>query len=136
VARIVADAIGSSPLTEEQLIAIVDDDASVVEATKELVETMGFRTEAFGSAKAFLESEAVVAASCLILDVQMPEIDGLELKRRLTCAHRDIPTIFITGLPDERIVGRTRKEGAVACLRKPIGRDELLKSIHLALGDG
>jgi FixJ family two-component response regulator len=122
-------------LTDEQLIAIVDDDASVVEATKELVETMGFRTEAFGSAKAFLESEAVLAASCLILDVQMPCIDGLELRRRLVRANRNIPTIFITGLPNEPIMDRTRKEGAVACLRKPIGRDELLHCIQLALGD-
>jgi FixJ family two-component response regulator len=122
-------------LTDEQLIAIVDDDASVVEATKELVETMGFRTEAFGSAKAFLESEAVLAASCLILDVQMPCIDGLELRRRLVRANRNIPTIFITGLPNEPIMDRARKEGAVACLRKPIGRDELLHCIQLALGD-
>lgn len=123
-------------MAEEQLIAIVDDDASVVEATKELVETMGFRTAPFRSAKAFLESEAVVAASCLILDVQMPEIDGLELRRRLARANRNIPTIFITGLPDERVLGRARKEGAVACLRKPISRDELLHYIQLALGDG
>jgi FixJ family two-component response regulator len=122
-------------LTDEQLIAIVDDDASVVEATKGLVETMGFRTEAFGSAKAFLESEAVLAASCLILDVQMPCIDGLELRRRLVRANRNIPTIFITGLPNKPIMDRARKEGAVACLRKPIGRDELLHCIQLALGD-
>ena len=123
-------------MTDEQLIAIVDDDASVVEATKELVETMGFRTEAFGSAKAFLESETVATAACLILDVQMPEIDGLQLRRRLVGANRDIPTIFITGLPNERISGRARKEGAVACLRKPFSRGELLRCIQLALGDG
>ena len=123
-------------MTDEPLIAIVDDDASVVEATKELVETMGFRTEAFGAAKAFLESTTVGTASCLILDVQMPGIDGLELRRRLARANRDIPTIFITGLPSERISDRARKEGAVACLRKPIGRDELLHCIKVALGDG
>jgi FixJ family two-component response regulator len=123
-------------LTEGRLIAIVDDDVSVLEATKELVETMGFRTEAFGSANAFLESRTAITPACLILDVQMPEIDGLQLRRRLICARRDIPTIFITGFPNERIRGCAQKVGAVACLGKPFGRDELLRCIQLALGDG
>jgi FixJ family two-component response regulator len=123
-------------LAEEQLIAIVDDDILVIEATKGLVETMGFRAASFGSAKEFLESGIASTAACLILDVQMPEIDGLQLYRQLVRANRHIPTIFITGFPNERFRGRARKEGAVACLRKPFGRDELLHCIRLALGEG
>ena len=123
-------------MREDPLIAIVDDDTSMVEATISLVDTMGFRTEAFDSAEAFLGSETVDKARCLILDVQMPGIDGLQLHSHLERANRGIPTIFVTGLADDRIRARTLQAGAVACLRKPFSRDELLNCIQVALRRG
>ncbi len=120
-------------MIDQPLIAIVDNDAAMLEATEALVETMGFRTETFGSAKAFLESNASRAAACLILDIQMPEIDGLQLQRCLVRANRSIPTIFVTGFPNERVRRRALDAGAAAFLTKPFGRDELLQSIQLTL---
>ena len=120
-------------MTGQPLIAIVDDNSAMLEATEALVETMGFRTEAFGSAKAFLKSNASRAAACLILDVQMPGIDGLQLQRRLVRTNRSIPTIFVTGYPNEHVRRRALDAGAVAFLSKPFGRDELLQSIQSTL---
>ena len=131
----IADAIEGSPVTMQPLIAIVDNDAAVLEATKYLVETMGFRTETFASAKAFLGSNAARTAACLLLDVQMPGIDGIQLQQRLIRANCDLPIIFITGFRNEHVRRRALDSGAIAFLSKPLGRDVLLQSIQLALRD-
>jgi FixJ family two-component response regulator len=122
-------------MTDDPLIAIVDDDDAVLEATKDLVETMGFRTATFRGAKAFLASNTADAAACLILDVQMPGIDGLQLQQLLVSANRGIPIIFVTAYPNERTRRRALKAGSVAFLSKPFSREELLHCIRLALDD-
>jgi FixJ family two-component response regulator len=117
------------------LVCIVDDDASMADSTRFLVRSFGFRTEAFLSAQAFLDSGLVDETSCLILilDLRMQGMDGLELQRNLAGANRQIPIIFISarGTEDERrqaIAG-----GAVDFLRKPFSKDALFNAIQAAL---
>jgi FixJ family two-component response regulator len=126
---------GGNPVTDTPLIAIVDDDDAVLEATKDLVQTMGFRTETFRGANSFLAWNTAHPAACLILDVQMPGIDGFQLQQLLADAKRGIPIIFVTAFPDERMRRRALKTGSVAFLSKPFTRHELLHCIRLALGD-
>jgi FixJ family two-component response regulator len=111
----------------------VDDDGSVLEALKSLVRSLGFEVEAFASAQEFLDSPNLPRTTCLIADVNMPGMSGLELHRQLAASGHDIPTVLITAYPDDR--GRTRALGAgVACyLRKPFGEEELLACIRVCL---
>jgi FixJ family two-component response regulator len=118
------------------IIAIVDDDSMVAEATKGLVETFGFRACTFASGPEFLNSEALASTACLITDVQMPGMTGLQLYRRISRTGHHIPTIFITAFPDECARKQTLKAGAICYLNKPFDREELLNSIRSALGHG
>ena len=111
---------------EEPLVAIVDDDASVRQSTGRLIRSVGYRAEAFGSAQEFLNSGRATNTACLIVDVRMPGIDGLELQRRLTGSDPPIPVVFITALATEDEERRALSAGAVAFLRKPVGKDALL----------
>jgi FixJ family two-component response regulator len=116
------------------LIAIVDDDVMVCEATKDLVETFGFETRAFSSADEFLNSDCVAGTSCMIADVQMPGTNGLELHHKLVVSGHHIPVIFITAFPDERMRKRALSAGAVCCLSKPFDAESLRRCIRAALG--
>jgi FixJ family two-component response regulator len=116
------------------LIAIVDDDVMVCEATKDLVEAFGFDSRTFTSADEFLNSDWVARTSCLIADVQMPGTNGLELHRKLVVSGYHIPVIFITAFPDERVRKRALRAGAVCCLRKPFDAESLRSCIRAALG--
>jgi FixJ family two-component response regulator len=115
------------------LIAIVDDDVMVCEATKDLVETFGLETRTFISADEFLNSDCVAGTSCLIADVQMPGTNGLELHRKLVVSGHDIPVIFITAFPDERVRKRALRAGAVCYLSKPFDSESLRSCIRAAL---
>ena len=115
-----------------ELIAIVDDDEDILVAMQGLVETFGYRTAAFGSASAFLISDAINEARCLITDVQMPRMNGPELFRRLIATGCPIPAIFIAANPDLKTKRRLLDQGAVACLSKPIQTEELRESLHMA----
>jgi FixJ family two-component response regulator len=116
------------------LIAIVDDDAMVAEALKDLIETLGFAAQAFTSGAAFLRSERLARAACLLADIQMPRMNGLQLLRRLRRCGSRIPVIFITAFPDKRIRNRALKAGAVCYLTKPFDGEELRACIEVALG--
>jgi FixJ family two-component response regulator len=120
-------------LDTPELIAIVDDDEGILVAMQGLVETFGYRTAAFGSATAFLRSDAINEARCLIIDVQMPRMNGPELFHRLMAAGCPIPAIFIAANPNLRMKGRLLEQGAVAYLSKPIQTEVLRASLHLAL---
>jgi FixJ family two-component response regulator len=122
-------------MSEAPLIAIVDDDVLICEATKDLVEAFGFNARTFTSAGEFLSSDCVPATSCLIADVQMPGVSGLQLHRKLIASGRRIPVIFITASPDERIRKRALRAGAVCYLSKPFDGDSLLSCIRSALGN-
>ena len=115
------------------MISIVDDDESVREATRGLMNALGFTAEAFASAEDFLKSERVQGTSCLIADMQMPKMTGLELHARLVASGRPIPTILITAYPDERSRGRALDAGIICYLTKPFSEEALLGCLRYAL---
>ena len=121
-------------MSEAPLIAIVDDDVMICEATKDLVEAFGFNARTFTSAGEFLNSDCVSSTACLISDVQMPGMNGLQLHRKLITSGRHIPVIFITAFPDERVRKRAVGAGAVCYLSKPFDGENLLSCIRSALG--
>ena len=111
----------------------MDDDRSLRESTQLLLRSAGYRAEVFASAREFLDSVRHSETACLILDVFMPGMDGLELQRRLNEAQRQIPIIFITAHATESEEQRAREAGAVDFLRKPVNDEKLLSAIHRAL---
>jgi len=115
------------------LISVIDDDESVRRSTKLLIESFGFRSVTCESAKSFLNSGHLDDTSCLIVDVQMPGMNGLELQSELAAAGSRIPIIFITGYDDEESRRRAMQAGAVAFLAKPFGNEQLMQTIHSAL---
>jgi len=117
------------------VISIVDDDESVREATKGLVRSLGYTAATFASGEEFLNSDRVNDTSCLITDVQMPGLTGLELQSRLTAMDRRIPIIFVTAFPQEQVRARALKAGAVGFLSKPFSDDSLIVCLDRALAD-
>jgi len=120
-------------MSREPLIAIVDDDESVRDAVQVLLESTGRRAVAFASAEQFLASGALRGAKCLILDLRMPGINGMELQRRLLAAGYRIPTIILTAHADDAARARALAAGVVAVLPKPFQADILLDAIKAAL---
>ena len=118
------------------MISIVDDDPSVREATKGLVRSLGYGAAAFASAEDFLQSDQVNDTACLITDVQMPGLSGVELQSRLIAQGNCTPIIFITAFPEERVRTRALEAGAVGFLSKPFDEDRLIEYIHAALNGG
>jgi FixJ family two-component response regulator len=116
----------------DRMIAVVDDDESVRSATVDLLLSLGFACEAFESAEAYLKSDAGNRMSCLILDVGMPGLGGLELQQLLTDQGSLVPIIFITSFPSGRVRRQAIKGGAICYLPKPYSDDELLRCIRLA----
>jgi len=120
-------------LNKTPLISIVDDDSIVRGAIESLVTSLGFLAYTFPSAEAFLESRLVAETSCLISDVQLPDISGVELQERLADLGLSIPTIFITAYPDNAVRTRVLGAGAVCFLRKPFDAQSLIQCIDNAL---
>ena len=116
------------------LISIVDDDESIRRTTTFLIESFGFRAAAFESAETFLKSAQLHDTSCLIVDVQMPGTNGLELQSELAAAGYDIPVIFITAYDNKVSRKQAMQAGAAAFLGKPFSDEELLQTIRSALG--
>jgi FixJ family two-component response regulator len=123
-------------LNKDPLIIIVDDDTAVRGALESFVTSHGFQACTFASANAFLQSSLVSETSCLISDVQMPDIDGVELQNRLTNLGLSIPTIFITAYPNDEIRTRVLNAGAICILYKPFDGQTLLRCIEDALNRG
>ena len=115
------------------LISVVDDDESVRRTTKLLVESFGYQAAVFESAESFLKSDQLCHTSCLVVDVQMPGMNGLQLQSRLAAEGYSIPTIFITAYGDKESRRRAVQAGAVAFLEKPFSDEHLLKNIRSAL---
>ncbi|MGA9967944.1 MAG: response regulator transcription factor [Terriglobales bacterium] len=121
-------------MTELQsMVFVVDDDASVRNALKSLIRSVGLEVELFGSAQEFLQSKRSDVPSCLILDIRLPGISGLDFQRKLAEADNFIPIIFITGHGDIPMSVRAMKGGAVEFLTKPFRDQDLLDAIHVAL---
>jgi FixJ family two-component response regulator len=116
-----------------KLVAIVDDDESMQDSLRDLMESAGLVARCFGSAEEFLESDLHTRAACLIVDVRMPKMSGLELQARLNEGECNIPIIFITAHGDARMRIRAMREGAVEFLTKPFDHRVLLKRVRAAL---
>jgi FixJ family two-component response regulator len=115
------------------LISVVDDDRSIVEAVVGLLESVGYAAAGFVSAQDFLNSTQLRGTACLILDVRMPGIGGLELQRRLAAEDLHTPIIFITADGSPEVSEEALKAGAVAFLRKPFSQESLLGALRSAL---
>jgi FixJ family two-component response regulator len=116
------------------VIAVVDDDHSVRESLSGLFRSVGFTVRVFASAAAFLASDDLGTTDCLILDVRMPGMTGLELQRRLVAGHRDLAVIFMTAHDDARTRSQALSGGAVDYLIKPFSEEALLDAVRAALG--
>lgn len=117
----------------EVTVFVVDDDASVREAIESLIRSAGFRVAAFASAGEFLAHPRADGPSCLVLDVRLPGLSGLDLQERMAQAHEDVPIVFITGQGDIPTSVRAMKAGAVEFLTKPLLDRDLLNGIRQAI---
>jgi len=117
----------------DPIVFVVDDDASVRDAVKRLIASVGLRAETFESAREFLSRKRPEAPGCLVLDVRLPDLGGLEFQRALAEANIHIPIIFITGHADVPMTVRAMKAGAVEFLTKPFRGQELLGAIQEAI---
>jgi FixJ family two-component response regulator len=120
-------------MTKDPFIAIVDDDDSLRGSLNNLIRSVGYRTKGFSSAEAFLQSNYLHDTTCLILDVHMAHMDGLDLQREIVAAKWPIPIIFITSYVDEAVQAKAIAAGAVDFLYKPLPEEKLLNAIDKAL---
>jgi FixJ family two-component response regulator len=117
----------------QQLLAFVDDDRAVCETMLGLLRALDFEAEAFLSAEEFLQSGRLDETSCLITDVQLGGMSGLQLQRRLADSEHRIPVIIITAFSDDRVTTQAMNAGAINVLSKPVTKDALVRAIHTAL---
>ena len=118
------------------LVSVVDDDESIRESLPDLLQVFGFAVETYGSAEEFLASDRVGETRCLILDIAMPGMSGLDLQRELMRRRWEIPIVFITAHADESVRPRLLDQGAVACLLKPFSDVALRAALEAALRVG
>ena len=121
------------PGRDTKLIAIIDDNEAMRESVRDLLESAAFEVRCFGSAEAFLESDLLGKAACLILDVRMPKMSGVELQARLKEAEYNIPIIFITAFEDAEMRAQAMLEGAIEFLQKPFDHQTLLRILRATL---
>jgi len=126
--------VGSSPMaTAKPIVFVVDDDACIRESLETLLEDEGWQPETFASAQEFLDRPRAVTPSCLVLDISLPGINGLELQKRVAAERTDMPIIFITGHGDIPMSVGAMKAGAAEFLTKPFNDEVLLTAIRQAL---
>jgi FixJ family two-component response regulator len=116
------------------LVSVVDDDESIRESLPDLLRELGLAVEVFASAEDFLASGHLGQTRCLLLDVAMPGMSGVELYEELARRGHAIPVVFITAQQDDRLRARVLAAGAVECLRKPFGEAALLNAVNSAIG--
>ena len=119
--------------TARPLVSVVDDDESVRESLPDLLNELGFSVQVFSSAEEFLGSDFVGLTKCLILDIAMPGMSGLELQEELKLRRSRIPIVFITAQKDDEIRPALIQRGAVECLFKPFSDTSLLSAVNAAL---
>ena len=117
-------------------VLVVDDDEAVCEALEALLQSAGFRTATFDSGAAFLDAVTDDDAACVVLDIKMPGIDGLEVQRRLAEQERTIPGIIVTAYGDVAMAVRAMRAGAIDFIEKPVARDRLIASVERAIEAG
>ena len=124
-----------NPMNEASpVVFIVDDDPIVCTSMKRLIRTLGLEVRTFASAREFLQARRPDGPGCLVLDVRMPELSGLDLQQELTHANIDLPIIFVTGHADVPMSVRAMKAGAVEFLTKPFREQDLLEAVQHGIG--
>jgi FixJ family two-component response regulator len=126
--------VGDIGVPKRSLVAIVDDDQSMRDTTKDLLESAGFPAATFASAADLLKSRRLNRVCCLIADMRIGDMTGLELHQHLVASNRAIPTILITAYPDERVRAQAIRAKVVCYLAKPFVADELLAAVRSATG--
>lgn len=120
----------------DEVIFVVEDDDAVRESIEALLETAGYRSAAFASGTAFLQALKMTSGSCVVLDVKMPGMDGLEVQQRLNESDASLPVVFVTGHGDVTMAVKAMRAGAVDFIEKPIYRERLLASVARAVDIG
>ena len=120
-------------MAERPLVAIVDDDESIRHATRDLLRAAGFSTATYEDAESFLASESRSGAACVIADIRMPGMTGLDLYQTLVASGHGIPTVIITAHPEAVTQSRARRAGITCYLSKPFAPDELLECVRKAV---
>ena len=121
-------------MTTQEEIVVVEDDASMMQAIQRLLQAAGFRALTFSSAEALLQSDVAASAACLVFDIHLPGLSGLELRQRLLASGVQSPVIFVTAHDELDMHETARRSGAVACLLKPFPGRRLLDAIGQAIG--
>src|SRR6202050_1700865 len=121
---------GKIALSKLPLVAIIDDDAPVRATTDSLVRSLGYNVNTFASAEEFLRSNRLDDLSCVIADVQMPGMSGVELQAHLLTQGDQVPFIFVTAFPDEGVRAQARRAGAICYLTKPFDGDSLIRGLE------
>ena len=121
-------------MSSRPLVAIVDDDQSHRDATSNLLQAAGFSTATFADAETYLRSEGLPRADCLVADMRMPGMSGLQLYQHLVASGDPIPTVLVTAYASDATRARARQAGIVCCLAKPFAPEELLECVRGALG--
>ncbi len=119
-------------MVKRPLVSVVDDDESVRESLPDLLRELGYSVRAFSSAEEFLASDCVAETGCLLLDIAMPGMSGLDLQQELTVRGQKIPIVFVTALADETVRPRVLEQGAVECLFKPFSDTALFEALNAA----
>ena len=130
------DHVEDQQLRNAPIISIVDDDESMRCALKSLVASLGLKAHAYASADQFLQSQRLDDTACLITDLQMPGLNGVELQKSLLAQGRRIPIIFVTAFPEERLRARALAAGALGFLGKPFESETLIRLIEKAIETG
>src|SRR5882724_1895540 len=120
-------------MPKEQLVSVVEDDRFFRESMQRLMRSLGYAVEAFPSAADFLSSPHLAETACLIADVHMPAMTGIELYRHLVGSGQTIPTILVTGYPNDVKRARALKDGVVCYLRKPFDEKHLMRCLRAAV---
>jgi FixJ family two-component response regulator len=120
-------------MAKRPLVAIVDDDKSFRGATRDLLRAAGFSTATYEDAESFLSGNDLATTACLVADMRMPGMTGLELYQTLVASGKDIPTVIITAHPEEVTQSRAREAGVSCFLSKPFAPDDLIECVQLAL---
>jgi FixJ family two-component response regulator len=120
-------------MPQTSLIVIVEDDEPVRESTRGLMRSLGFQARSFADAAAFLNSDCLARTACLIADLHMPGMSGLDLYRHLVARNQAVPTILITAYPDDSVRATALQEGIVGYLAKPCSEDDLLSCLRRVL---
>jgi FixJ family two-component response regulator len=123
-------------LSDQSVISIVDDDSYFLESMGWLVKSLGYAVNLFSSPRDFLASSTLDATACLIADVQMPSMSGVELHRHLIDSGRPIPTILVTAFHDDDVKARALSDGVLCYLRKPVDDRDLMRCLYAALWSG